>query len=114
MGSFGVSPRAEITVDLVECRVKSERIDEPFVIDEYVRWRLLEGLDDIGISLKHEVAIEDFEARRPEYLPTTALVFSKFCLGIRAIAAAWRVQRQSNTSSLGRERGRKVRQPHGG
>lgn len=65
-------PGAEITVDLVECRVKSERIDEPFVIDEYVRWRLLEGLDDIGISLKHEVAIEDFEARRPEYLPTTA------------------------------------------
>ena len=71
-GKFGVSPGAEITVDLVECRVKSERIDEPFVIDEYVRWRLLEGLDDIGISLKHEVAIEDFEARRPEYLPTTA------------------------------------------
>ncbi len=63
---------AQITVDLVECRVKAERIDEPFAIDEYVRWRLLEGLDDIGISLKHEVAIGDFEQRRPEFLPTTA------------------------------------------
>ena len=63
---------AQITVDLVECRVRAERIDEPFVIDEYVRWRLLEGLDDIGISLKHEVAIGEFEHRRPEFLPTTA------------------------------------------
>ncbi len=64
-------PGAQITVDLQERRVKAEGIDEPFIIDDYVRWRLLEGLDDIGITLTHEADITAFEDSRPTYLPTT-------------------------------------------
>ena len=64
-------PGAHITVNLVERRVQADGIDEPFIIDDYVRWRLLEGLDDIGITLRHEPDITAFEASRPPYLPTT-------------------------------------------
>jgi len=64
-------PGVQITVDLQERRVKAEGIDEPFIIDDYVRWRLLEGLDDIGITLTHEADITAFEDSRPTYLPTT-------------------------------------------
>ncbi|MBP7971221.1 MAG: 3-isopropylmalate dehydratase small subunit [Candidatus Nanopelagicales bacterium] len=64
-------PGAHITVNLVERRVQADGIDEPFIIDDYVRWRLLEGLDDIGITLRHEPDITAFEASRPSYLPTT-------------------------------------------
>jgi len=65
------NPGAEVTIDLESRRVKAGDLDEPFEIDDYVRWRLLEGLDDIGITLNHADAIADFESRRPEYLPTT-------------------------------------------
>ena len=65
------NPGAEITVDLEHNRVIADGIDEPFVIDDYVRWRLLEGLDDIGITLQHHDAVAEFESRRPDYLPTT-------------------------------------------
>ena len=44
----------------------------PFEIDDYTRWRLLEGLDDIGLTLRHADAIAAFEAARPARLPTTA------------------------------------------
>jgi len=64
-------PGAEVTIDLENRRVRSGILDEPFEIDDYVRWRLLEGLDDIGITLDHSDAIAEFESRRPEYLPTT-------------------------------------------
>jgi 3-isopropylmalate/(R)-2-methylmalate dehydratase small subunit len=43
----------------------------PFEIDDYTRWRLLEGLDDIGLTLRDEQAITDFEARRESWRPTT-------------------------------------------
>ena len=43
----------------------------PFQVDDYVRWRFLEGLDDIGITLRHEADITAFEKTRPSYLPTT-------------------------------------------
>jgi 3-isopropylmalate/(R)-2-methylmalate dehydratase small subunit len=42
-----------------------------FEIDDYTRWRLLEGLDDIGLTLRDEQAITDFEARRESWRPTT-------------------------------------------
>jgi 3-isopropylmalate/(R)-2-methylmalate dehydratase small subunit len=45
---------------------------EPFQIDDYTRWRLMEGLDDIGLTLRHADAITEFEARRPSWLPVTA------------------------------------------
>ena len=44
----------------------------PFEIDDYTRWRLMEGLDDIGLTLRHADAIADFETSRPEFLPVTA------------------------------------------
>ncbi len=65
------NPGSEITIDLENRRVRAGDVNEPFEIDDYVRWRLLEGLDDIGITLNHDEAIADFESRRPEYLPTT-------------------------------------------
>ena len=43
----------------------------PFDIDDYTRWRLLEGLDDIGLTLRHEDDIAAYEARRPHRLPST-------------------------------------------
>jgi 3-isopropylmalate/(R)-2-methylmalate dehydratase small subunit len=41
----------------------------PFEVDDYTRWRLLEGLDDIGLTLRHEDLITEFEASRPAYKP---------------------------------------------
>lgn len=66
------NPGAEMTVDLVDCIVSVDHIEAPFTIDDDVRWRLLEGLDDIGISLQHEHLIGEFEESRPAFLPSTA------------------------------------------
>lgn len=65
------SPGMEATVDLVERTVTVGNITVPFGIDDYTRWRLLEGLDDIGLTLRDEQAITDFEARRESWRPTT-------------------------------------------
>jgi 3-isopropylmalate/(R)-2-methylmalate dehydratase small subunit len=66
-------PATGITVDLdsriVSCPASG--ISEPFEIDDYTRWRLMEGLDDIGLTLRHEDAITAFEASRPSFLPAT-------------------------------------------
>jgi 3-isopropylmalate/(R)-2-methylmalate dehydratase small subunit len=43
----------------------------PFEIDDYTRWRLLEGLDDIGLTLQHEADITAYEATRPAFKPKT-------------------------------------------
>ncbi|MFT6563592.1 MAG: 3-isopropylmalate/(R)-2-methylmalate dehydratase small subunit [Actinomycetes bacterium] len=66
------NPGVEVSVDLENRRVRAGDLDEPFEIDDYVRWRLLEGLDDIGITLNHGAAITEFESDRPDYLPTTS------------------------------------------
>jgi 3-isopropylmalate/(R)-2-methylmalate dehydratase small subunit len=65
-------PDAQVSVDLERRTVAapSLRVDEPFEIDDYTRWRLLEGLDDIGLTLRHERRIGEYEARRPEWLPS--------------------------------------------
>jgi 3-isopropylmalate/(R)-2-methylmalate dehydratase small subunit len=65
-------PTAEVTVDLVARQVRAEGITAGFELDENARWRLLEGLDDIGLTLRHEADIAAFEARRPSYKPSTA------------------------------------------
>ena len=63
------TPGAEVTVDL-ESRTISAGADViPFEVDDYTRWRLLEGLDDIGLTLRHEDLISEFEASRPAYKP---------------------------------------------
>src|SRR5438552_253862 len=58
-------PGTEITVDLTERTVVADDLTVPFTIDDYTRWRLLEGLDDIGLTLRHDDAIAAFEAARP-------------------------------------------------
>lgn len=65
------NPGTEITVDLESKTVECGSLTVPFEIDEYVRWRLMEGLDDIGLTLQHEDAIVDFESKRPAWLPRT-------------------------------------------
>ena len=60
------NPGAEITVDLVARTVHAGEIVAPFEIDDYTRWRLLEGLDDIGLTLRHEDLVAEFEASPPE------------------------------------------------
>lgn len=65
------SPGMEATVDLVARTVTVGNVTVPFEIDDYTRWRLLEGLDDIGLTLRDEQAITYFEARREAWRPTT-------------------------------------------
>ena len=64
-------PAAPITVDLVERQVTAEGFHTTFEIDDYTRWRLMEGLDDIGLTLRHVGQIDEFEARRPGFKPAT-------------------------------------------
>ena len=63
-------PSLEITVDLQTKRVIGAGIDEAFEIDDFTRWRLLEGLDDIGLTLRHADQIDAFERSRPARLPS--------------------------------------------
>lgn len=65
------NPGAQVTVDLERKVVECEGVTLPFQIDDYTRWRLMEGLDDIGLSLRHAAAIDAFEAARPSFKPTT-------------------------------------------
>ena len=67
------NPGAEITVDLVSRTVHAGEIVASFEIDDYTRWRLLEGLDDIGLTLRHEGEVSKFEASRPTHKPVTTL-----------------------------------------
>jgi 3-isopropylmalate/(R)-2-methylmalate dehydratase small subunit len=62
-------PEAEISVDLEGRVVKGPGFEEPFAFDNFARYRLLNGLDDIGLTLTHEDELEAFEKSRPGYLP---------------------------------------------
>jgi 3-isopropylmalate/(R)-2-methylmalate dehydratase small subunit len=64
-------PAAQVTVDLREREVRAGDIVAAFDLDDYTRWRLLEGLDDIGLTLRHVDAIAAFEAGRPAWMPLT-------------------------------------------
>jgi 3-isopropylmalate/(R)-2-methylmalate dehydratase small subunit len=63
-------PRTRIVIDLERLIVRAPGLDEVFDMEPYTRWRLMEGLDDIGLTLRHEDAITAYEARRPAWLPT--------------------------------------------
>jgi 3-isopropylmalate/(R)-2-methylmalate dehydratase small subunit len=66
-------PAAEVTVDLAARVVRyGDGETASFEIDDYTRWRLMEGLDDIGLTLTHADSIADFETSRPAWLPVTA------------------------------------------
>lgn len=64
-------PTTEVTVDLDSRTVSAGNLSADFEVDDYVRWRLMEGLDDIGITLQHADAIGEFEAARPDFKPVT-------------------------------------------
>jgi 3-isopropylmalate/(R)-2-methylmalate dehydratase small subunit len=66
-----VSPGIELTVNLVERSVRIGELTVPFDIDDYTRWRLLEGLDDIALTLRDEARITEFESRREPWRPRT-------------------------------------------
>ncbi|MEY9838984.1 3-isopropylmalate dehydratase small subunit [Streptomyces sp. 846.5] len=64
-------PTAEVTVDLEAREVRAEGVTDSFELDENVRWRLLNGLDDISITLQQESEIAAFESERPAFKPRT-------------------------------------------
>ncbi|WP_225843429.1 3-isopropylmalate dehydratase small subunit [Streptomyces albus] len=64
-------PATEVTVDLVARKVLAPGIEADFELDENARWRLLEGLDDISLTLKNEDAIAEFESSRASFKPRT-------------------------------------------
>jgi 3-isopropylmalate/(R)-2-methylmalate dehydratase small subunit len=64
-------PSTQVTVDLEVREVRAGDLVASFEIDDYTRWRLLEGLDDIGITLSHEDDIAAYEAKRPVWKPAT-------------------------------------------
>ena len=65
-------PAPAVTVDLKAREVRVEGgLTVSFEIDDYTQWRLMEGLDDIGLTLRHESDVAAFEAARPAWLPAT-------------------------------------------
>ena len=64
-------PGTEVTVDLEARTAHADDVTVPFQIDDYTRWRLMEGLDDIGLTLQHEDDIAAFEAERAAWRPKT-------------------------------------------
>jgi 3-isopropylmalate/(R)-2-methylmalate dehydratase small subunit len=69
--AIDAQPGVEMTVDLVARTAALGDFTAPFEIDDYTRWRLLEGLDDIGLTLRNEGRIAEFEARREAWRPRT-------------------------------------------
>ena len=65
------SPDQPLTVDLQEQTITADGFSADFEIDGYTRWRLLEGLDDIGLTLRHVGEIDSYEADRPSFKPKT-------------------------------------------
>jgi 3-isopropylmalate/(R)-2-methylmalate dehydratase small subunit len=64
-------PGTELTVDLVEKKITAKDLTVSFEVDDYTRWRLLEGLDDISLTLRSGEDISRFESSRPRWLPRT-------------------------------------------
>jgi 3-isopropylmalate/(R)-2-methylmalate dehydratase small subunit len=64
-------PTTQIVVDLEERTIQAESLTAPFHIDDYTRYRLLNGLDDIGITLGYDDAIQAYESARPSWKPVT-------------------------------------------
>ncbi len=65
-------PAVQVTVDLASRTVSWGGQHVPFGIDDYTRWRLMEGLDDVDLTLRHSELVAAFESDRPGWMPTTA------------------------------------------
>lgn len=66
------TPETPVTVDLVAREVRAGGSSWTFELDDFTRWRLMEGLDDIGLTLRHVTEIDEFERARPSWLPNIA------------------------------------------
>jgi len=64
-------PTTQVTIDLEDRTISAGAVTATFEVDDYVRWRLLEGLDDIGLTMRHVDAIGTFENARPTFKPVT-------------------------------------------
>jgi 3-isopropylmalate/(R)-2-methylmalate dehydratase small subunit len=64
-------PGTKVTVDLENKTISAGDVSAPFEIDDYTRYRLLNGLDDVGITLSHDAEIAAYEATRPSFKPAT-------------------------------------------
>jgi 3-isopropylmalate/(R)-2-methylmalate dehydratase small subunit len=64
-------PTIDVTIDVVERQVRWSGEVHGFEMDDYTRWRLMEGLDDIALTLRHTDEVTDYEATRKPWLPTT-------------------------------------------
>jgi 3-isopropylmalate/(R)-2-methylmalate dehydratase small subunit len=73
LDAVAADPTTELTVDVEARRLRapSAGVDVDFPLDDFTRWRFLEGLDDIGLTLRHEEAIAAYERGRRSWLPTT-------------------------------------------
>ncbi|MCL1897999.1 MAG: 3-isopropylmalate dehydratase small subunit, partial [Micrococcales bacterium] len=65
------NPGTEVGVDLQTRQITCGALAAPFQLDDYTRWRLMEGLDDISLTLRQESQITSFERARPDWLPRT-------------------------------------------
>ena len=65
-------PKLEITIDVAERRISAPAVglEQEFPLDVFTQHRLLEGLDDVGLTLRHADKIAEFESRRPEWMPS--------------------------------------------
>lgn len=72
MAAVDADPTLAVTVDLTAREVRFGAVVAPFDLDDFTRWRLMEGLDDIGLTLRHADQIAAFEATRPTHLPSLA------------------------------------------
>lgn len=81
VAALAADPAATVTVDVAarEISVAAAGITVPFGLPDYARWRLLEGLDDIGVTLRHADAIAAFEHSRPGWLPVSGTTAPATC-----------------------------------
>jgi 3-isopropylmalate/(R)-2-methylmalate dehydratase small subunit len=72
LGGPAQSPDTQVVVDVAARTISVGDVTEPFELADYAQWRLIEGFDDVGLTLRHEDAISAFEAHRPTWLPAVA------------------------------------------
>jgi 3-isopropylmalate/(R)-2-methylmalate dehydratase small subunit len=70
--ALAADPDTEVVINVAARTVSVRDVTEPFEIADYAQWRLLEGLDDIGLTLRHEEEIAAYEQSRPDHLPSVA------------------------------------------
>ncbi|HEY2505840.1 MAG TPA: 3-isopropylmalate dehydratase small subunit [Streptosporangiaceae bacterium] len=72
LDALAKQPDAPVVIDVAARTVSVGDLSEPFELADYAQWRIIEGLDDIGLTLRHEDAIAAYEGQRAEFLPSLA------------------------------------------